>query len=285
MTSTDKKFITFIAGILIVLILPLLNFAQKNDEMIVAFLDVGQGDATYIRTPSGTDVLIDGGKNQDVLAELGRVMPWYDRHLDIVIATHGDRDHIGGLFHVLENYTVDYVYYNGAPALDQLDADFIETSMKATGNFSDLKYGDRIILDSDNDIELNVLYPEEDTDLSGNSNDSSLVMVLDFRENTFLFTGDASSDIEEYLTSLNPDDLDVDVLKVGHHGSKTSSSKNFLNAVTPELAIISAGKNNQYGHPHQSVIQNLEAHTSNILGTYQNGTIKIKSDGIKIFVE
>ncbi len=252
---------------------------NPNGILKVAFLDIGQGDAIYIEAPNGNQVLIDGGGNKAVLAKLAEVMPLYDRSIDVVIGTHPDKDHIGGLPFVLEQYEVGTLF---DPGVEKESATY-EALLAAMRN-RNIKYveahrGQRIVLDDD--VVLTILSPDRllrhvDTNVA------SIVAKLTYGKTSFLFTADVPKNVEEYLIRLDGKSLDVDVLKVGHHGSHTSSGENFLKITSPTFAGISAGKNNRYGHPHKEVLAGLAAVGAKILGTYDLGTVVLVSDGLKI---
>lgn len=245
---------------------------QKNDDLIVAYLNVGQGDAIYIETPSGIQILIDAGPDRSVLRELGDIMPFHDRSIDVVIATHPDRDHIGGFPDILKRYDVSL---------------FIEPGVASTiGEYAFIQDDavQKLIVDRPlqitlggrgEEVVLNILFP--DRDVSGlEKNAASIIVQLVYGEHTFLFTGDSPKSIEKYLVSKYGSALESDVLKLGHHGSKTSSSELFIKTVDPEYAIVSAGADNRYGHPHQEVLDTLLGIEIN---RTSEGTIIFKSDG------
>jgi competence protein ComEC len=257
-----------------------LIFDQGREKLLtVAFLDVGQGDSIFIEAPNGNQMLIDGGANAQVLRELRKVMPFYDRSIDIVIATHPDQDHIGGLVEVVGRYDVKYFLDPGvesetavyAGLMDNIEENQIERIIARRDTIIDLGDG----------VTLKVLFP--DRDVSGvETNDASIITRLVYGESEVMMTGDAPKKIEEYVVSLDGEDLESDVLKVGHHGSKTSTSELFLGFVDPQYAIISAGENNRYGHPHQEVLDILETFDVPILNT-SGGTIVFQSDGTDIW--
>ncbi len=249
---------------------------ERGGFLTVAFLDVGQGDAIFIESPSGKQILIDGGANKKVLRELAKQMPFYDRSLDILIATHPDKDHIGGFPAVLNSYEIgtflktEVLCKNSiCEKLDeQIKDKKIEGKIARRGMLIDLSDG----------VFLEVLFPDRDaTNLETNL--ASIVLKLVYGENSFLLMGDSPLAIEEYLISLDAENLDIDVLKLGHHGSRTSSSEFFVGFASPEVAIVSAGKNNSYGHPHPEVLATLNKFEIKVLRTDQDGTIIIKSDG------
>ncbi len=255
---------------------------NRNDYLKVVFLDVGQGDAIYIEAPNGRQVLIDGGPDAKVLASLSKVMPFADRSLDMVMTTHGDMDHIGGLPILLDNYKVASVITNGASSDSQIFSSLEERISKNKINKIIAHRGMRIILDDEKNIYLDILFPDRDASLL-ESNDGSIVGKLVYGESSFMLTGDATI-YTENLISWNEEEstLDVDVLKLGHHGSRTSSSILWLEKVSPEVAIISAGKNNRYGHPNSEVLERLSDLKISYLSTYQKGNIIFKSNGVEL---
>jgi len=274
-------------GLLGVLLLTLINFfvwyavfaEDREVELTIAFLNVGQGDAIFIDSPMGNQVLIDGGgPDGKVLRSLSRVMPFYDRSIDMVIATHPDQDHIGGLAEVFKRFDVlaymDPAIPNDTGAFVALqsavEAENIEHKVVA-------RRGMKIILSKS--AYLEVLFPDRDVSGVSNTNDGSIVAKLVYGNTEVMLTGDSPEKIEKYLASIDGLHLKSDILKLGHHGSKTSSSGEFLSVVDPELAIISAGKDNRYGHPHQEVLDRLEGLKIKSLRTFEEGTIVFVTDG------
>jgi competence protein ComEC len=256
-------------------------FAESRSGLTVAFFDVGQGDSIFIETSTGQQILIDGGPNKKVLEGLSKVMPFYDRLIDVVVATHPDGDHIGGLPEVLKRYSVDLVLEPGVESDTAVSKTF-ENLIEEKGIKKILgRRGMKLVL-SDNAYLL-ILFPIGDVS-EWNTNDASIVAKLVYGKTSYLFTGDSPQKIENYLISADKENLDVDVLKVGHHGSKTSSSELFIGYTSPEYAVISAGKDNRYGHPHKEVLDILEKFGVEILRTDELGIIKIKSDGENIAV-
>jgi len=258
-------------------------FAEERAGILtVAFLDVGQGDAIFIEAPNGNQMLIDGGVNTRVLQELSAVMPFYDRSIDVVLATHPDKDHIGGLPAVLKNFKVDYFIEPGVAAETSVYRELVRLVMSEEGMEKVLaRRGMKVFLDET--TYLLILFP--DRDMSGaNANDASIIAKLVYEDTSFLFTGDASQKMENFVVSLDEKMIDVDVLKVGHHGSKTSTSDLFLGYASPLFSVISAGAANRYGHPNEEVIARLEQFESEILRTDESGTVIFKSDGKNVRV-
>jgi len=247
----------------------------------VSFLDVGQGDAIFIEAPNHKQILIDGGPDASVLTELGTVMPWYDRSIDMVIATHMDRDHIGGLHDVLLYYDVDYIGTNGTSGTTSTADTFHELILDENAENSVLRTGKIITIDAEEDIYIEILWPDDAQDYS--TNDGSIVILLVYGQTEFLLTGDISSEIENNIIDISNKDMKADVLKVSHHGSKYSSSSIFLDALDVELAIISVGCDNPYGHPAEVVIDRLYSYAVEYISTCDEGTITLQSDGTNIY--
>ena len=247
--------------------------------LTVAFLDVGQGDAIFIEAPNGSQVLIDGGVGMSVVRALGSIMPWHDRSIDVVIATHPDLDHIGGLPEVLARYDVGMVLESGVideGADQQAFLAAVEREGLATVH---ARHG--MVLALDEDVHLTILFP--DTDVSYfEPNTASIVARLSYGNTAFLFTGDAPASIETYLAGRYGEYLASDVLKLGHHGSRTSTHELFVGFVAPRYGIVSASCGNSYGHPHADVLDTLARFDVTVLQTCTEGTIVFTSDGTKV---
>jgi competence protein ComEC len=248
----------------------------------VIFLDVGQGDAIYIEAPNGKQMLIDGGPDASLLSSLGKIMPFADRSLDMIVATHPDADHIGGFPVLLDNYKVTSILENGNTSPSQIYGSLEEKITKNKIRKIIAKRGMHIILDEKNNIYFDILFPDKDpTTLE--SNEASIVGKLVYGDNSFMLTGDASLYTENLIEWNEPaSTLHSDVLKLGHHGARTSSSILWLEKVDPEIAIISAGKDNRYGHPHQELLDRLLQLHIPFLSTMGKGNIIFKSDGTKL---
>lgn len=258
-------------------------FESKTSPYLqVHFLDVGQGDAALIETPSGTQVLIDGGKDATVLRRLGSKMSFFDRTIDVVVGTHPDKDHIGGLIDVLRRYKVLKILTTENKG-DTGTAE-LYTKLKNAEGAEILIARRGQILHIDASTTLRILFPDSNpTDME--SNTSSIVFQLLYGSSTFMFTGDSPKSIEEYLVLAEGESLKSDVLKLGHHGSRTSTSELYLDEVQPKFAIVSAGKDNTYGHPHVEVTDLLFNARVQILETAKEGTITLVSDGVKVWKE
>ncbi|HBK33571.1 TPA: hypothetical protein DEP34_05090 [Candidatus Uhrbacteria bacterium] len=236
------------------------NGASLSEASLqVWFFDVGQGDAVLIKTPHGHQVLVDGGPDQTILSKLGSVLLPWDRTIDVVIATHNDADHVTGLRTLAHAYAVEQVM-----AAEDMDWEVGETL---------LQQGDRFVFD---EVVFEVLWPTQEAfdDRSISDNEQSLVLLVTYEETTILLTGDLESAQE-----AQQEWPDVDVLKVAHHGSASSSSLDFLFDVRAETAVISCGKGNPYGHPHPVVLDRLEQAETRVLRTDQDGDVLLLADG------
>jgi competence protein ComEC len=248
----------------------------------VAFLDVGQGDSIYIEAPNGKQMLIDGGPDAKLLSSLSKVVPFADRSIDIIIATHPDQDHIGGFPLLLDNYKVTDIVSNGAIS-DSKVFSSLQQKIKENKIKNILaRRGMKIILDEKKNIYFDIIFPDRDI-TNFESNDGSIVGKLIYGKNSFMFTGDATTYTENLIGwNENNKTLKSDILKLGHHGSRTSSSIPWLERVSPSLAIISVDKNNKYGHPHKEILKRLSDLHIPYLSTADRGNIIFESDGEKI---
>lgn len=255
---------------------------QQVPVLSVSFLNVGQGDSIFIEAPNGNQMLIDGGRDGEVLRQLGKEMRWYDKSIDVVIATHPDFDHIGGLDEVLSRFAVSYVVKSGVQTDKETEDIFDDSVNNENATTSIALRGQKIFLDTTENIYFEVLSPDRDVS-TWETNDASIVGKLVYGSTCFILTGDAPKHIEDYLVALEnkniENDLDCQVLKAGHHGSRTSSGERFVQAVTPDFAVVSAGKDNSYGHPHKEVVEVFNKYSIPMLTTFEQGTITFVSDG------
>lgn len=233
------------------------------------FIDVGQGDSILIDI-GDTEVLIDGGEKKDIAANyIGDYVT--DGVIEAVIVTHYDIDHIGGLPSVFDKYDVEEFWYDGKEPVTNAAKNLMNLVNTKNIDTHIAERGDKIQV---GDLTFMVLNPAKP--LSSNSNHDSMVLELSYGKTEFLFMGDADKAAErEMLDKLH----DIDILKVGHHGSKYSSSKEFLDVVKPEVAIYMAGKDNEYKHPHTETILALQAIYAEIYGTDNYTTIEVVTDG------
>lgn len=245
--------------------------------LCVWFFDIGQGDAIFIESPTGTQLLIDGGPGTAVLRELGNAMGFFDKTIDYILATHPDSDHVGGLPAVLERFAVGTIIMTenegGAPAAER----FLERATREPdAEIVMARRGQTFALGGG--AVLTILFPDRNPS-EMESNASSIVARLTYGNDSFLLTGDSPKSIEEYLVLLEGEHLQSTVLKVGHHGSRTSTSELFLAEVAPKYAVISAEKDNRYGHPHVEVTDALFNAGAVTLNTATDGTVLFESHG------
>ena len=245
--------------------------------LTVAFLNVGQGDAVFIEAPNGNQVLYDAGQPSGaVLRALAGVMPFWDRSIDIAVFSHPDMDHIGGFLDVFDRYKVDVVLEPGASSANgvwgeaerRINERHIAHLLARKGMMIDLGAG----------VQADILYPDRDM-ANMETNSASIVMRIHYGDTAFLVSGDLPKNLEEYEVAVYGERLQAQVLKLGHHGSHTSSSEAWLRAVDPDVAVASAGLRNRYGHPHEDVLALLDRLHIPHLITFNEGTIEFQSDG------
>jgi len=243
-----------------------------GQEMRVHFIDVGQGDSIFIESPNGKTMLVDGGvkgagqKVVSYLKELGV------NKLDIVVATHPDADHIGGLIPVLNSIDIGQFYDSGKVHTSQTFEEMLTLIDTKNIPYNIPKTGNPIAFDDD--INVKVLNANEN---ATDNNDASVVLKLAYGNVSFLLTADAGIALEKEMMQ---DDVKATILKAGHHGSNTSSSAEFIQAVHPEVTILSYGEGNKYGHPHAEVVERLQANGSKIYATAEAGTVIVSTDGV-----
>lgn len=246
-----------------------------DSDMRIIFLDVGQGDATLIETPDGQQILVDAGAGQIVLTELGRVFKPWDRDLDVIVLTHADSDHMGGFIPIFQRYQVDQIWDNQLPEVEKPEYDeFLRLAAAESAEVIDVHTGTKLFLDHDVWLEA---YASADAESDLNAN-SIVLRVMQGGRCLALLTGDIDEAEEQDILR---EDFSVrcEVYKAGHHGSRTSSSEAFVQAVNPRLSIISAGANNSYGHPHQEVVERLERFSPLVYQTAVHGQIEVIVDG------
>ena len=265
-----------------------MSTTRADGLLHVHVLDVGQGDAILLVTPRGRQVLVDGGPDpRVVLLALGERLSPGDRDLDAVVVTHLDSDHAGGLIGVLDRYDADIVMQGPTSAASALFPQWRSVLDQRQLPTVSIRAGHRIELDSG--VRIEVLYPPTGRAPSGidiNTNNLSVVMRVAYGEVSFLLTGDVERDVERFLVETQGEALRSDVLKVAHHGSRSSTSATFLTAVGPESAVVSAGADNRYGHPHAEVMDRLGSVVNDdaVFITSRDGTVEYITDGAGLWV-
>lgn len=298
----------FIFFILATSVIIKIFYDQQNRFCLeIVFLDVGQGDSIFIQAPNGYQTLLDAGPNSDIVRALSEFLPYYDRSIDLLIASHSDADHVAGFVDILERFEIGTYGRNYFDDTDALSVEISKLILEKNVDLVSLGAGDQIFLDRQRNIFIEILWPPPDH-LEEDNNDNSVVVRVVYDEVEFLLTGDASVEIEKKLiqnfatdTNANTlvhvdsqNNLQSNILKAGHHGSRTSTHSTFLDAVNPDYVIISAGEDNRFGHPHQEVIdlinkKSIQRQAQNgpeikILETSQRGSIHFKTDGKKLWL-
>ena len=251
---------------------------RAEGEMKVHYIDVGQGDCIFIELPNSETMLIDAGEYDEVDGVVTYIhSKGYDT-IDYVIATHPHSDHIGGMKTIFDNFNVKNAYLSPAISTTKIYERMLEAIQNSNAKAHKAFAGTEII--SENNLSAVVVAPATDNpdDYIDNLNNSSVVLKLTYGETSFLFTGDAEKAEEDAIRT----NIKCDVLKIGHHGSRTSTSANFLKKVEPKYAIISVGEGNEYGHPTEEVLKRLKERNIEVYRTDLMGTITVTSDGNNI---
>ncbi len=252
--------------------------ARPHDLRFV-MLNIGQGDALYIESPTGAQIIVDGGPGDALLGQVGAVVPIFDRSIDMLINTNPDRDHFEGFLPLLDRYAVNAFVETGSDAesnplwreLEQkLSAQHISRTVARKGQHIDIGGG----------AYIDIIFPDRDVK-SFSHNDASIIARLTYGSTSVLLTGDTTQKMEKYVVGMDPSSLTADILKIAHHGSKTSTSEELVQATKPLVAVISAGLDNQFGHPHQETLDTLEKYGVPYLVTSVEGRIEFRSDGKK----
>ena len=255
---------------------------NRNGLLTFAVLNIGQGDSLFIESPTGTQVIVDGGPDKNLMREISTIMPWYDRHIDMLVVTNPDKDHYEGFIPLLDKYKVDVVLESGTQSMTPTYA-FLEKKIKDK-NIPEILARRGQIIDLGGGAYLEILFPDRDVSTLS-SNDGSIVMHLIYGDTSVALQGDSTERIEHYLVGLDEERLQSTILKTGHHGSKTSSSEEYVKAVNPRFTLISAGLNNKYGHPAQETLDTMQKLKIPTLVTCNMGRIVFHSDGKNFTLE
>lgn len=275
-------FVSLFLGACVVLGFTISQHNTRQDISKITFLNVDQGDAIFIEAPNGVQVLIDAGPDATVISALSEVMKFWDRTIDVVIPTHADKDHIGGFPEVFRRFEVLHVYDTSNIATTAVYEEYARLRDVETESIMDAWSGDVIALDREAGVYLRVLFPDQDIS-SLDRNDASTVVQFVHGDVEVLLTGDAGTQVEEYLVYMYGDGLRSEILKAGHHGSNTSTSELFLDTVKPEAVVVSAGLNNRYGHPHPDVVDRMQTRSITLFETAYLGNIFFETNGAYIW--
>jgi len=258
-------------------IIVLTVYFQINDRRTrIVFCDVGQGDGAYIRIKNKIDIIIDAGPDRKILNCLGKYMPFWDRKIELAILSHPNTDHYNGFFYLLDRYHLDKFITVNSPMTSKTYKQLVKKIYEKKISYQFIETGDSFRVLNDDFI---FYWPPKNFQ-SSQDNDYSLIFL--FQEDDFraLFTGDASPMVLDQiprLASLARNDIvGVNILKVPHHGSKNGLTKNFLQVISPRLAVISVGKNNPYGHPAKKILEMLKAENVKVKRTDKDGDIVFK---------
>jgi len=253
------------------------NNQIESNKMIVHYIDVGQGDSILIQV-NNKNLLIDAGPKSDKKKLLNYLSNLHLEKLDYVIATHPHEDHIGNMSDVIDDYNVLAFYAPKVQSTTKTFEQMVESLKSKNLKINVIKKGTDSINLGEN-TKVTIFSPTKDyyEDL----NNYSPVIKIEYGKTSFLFTGDAQKEVEKEILANN-EDISADILKVGHHGSSTSTTKDFLNKVNPSIGVISLGKDNTYNHPNDGTINRLNQNKVTIYRTDKNGTVILSSDGSKI---
>ena len=266
-----KHFVVFLA----IVCQLLFNIIENDNDglMHLHMLDVGQGDAFLLQTVDKKYVLIDGGPSSNLIDVMADYMPFWQNRLDLVIATHGDSDHIGGLVELSERYVIENFLYNGESKNTLIFEELMKNISIDGVDISIAQSGEEIQVGCC--MEIDILWPGsikiED------SNDRSVSIIAKYKDFEIYMAGDLGYKYEEKIT--NNLGVDIEVMKLSHHGSRTSTSTKVVDNIRPQITLISAGKDNKFGHPHREVLDLLDKNNIIQYRTDIQGTVSIKSDG------
>jgi len=278
--------VLLIKGIIIIIIieisLEICIYTKIDYGFHLYFLDIGQGDSILIKTPGYKYVLVDGGEDQEVIYELGEIIPFWHKKIDIVIGTHSDCDHIGGIKFVLKKYLVNEVLLNYKGDEDKNVKEIVNLCKEMNININEIYEKSRIYIEN---MELDIMWPKK-REIYDNDNQKSIVITGNIFDKKFLLTGDIEEEQENEI--INGKGLgEVEILKISHHGSKTATGKEILQKGGIKYAIISCGLENRFNHPAKETIERLEEDKIEIFRTDINGRIEflLFEDKMKIKLE
>ncbi len=246
----------------------------ESCEVIAHYIDVGQGDSAFIELPNGKCMLIDAGENEYGVTVCNYIRKMGKSYIDYVVATHPHSDHVGGMDDVIKEFEIGEFYMPDCTNNTKTFESMVDCLLQKDITAHIAQQG--VVIADEGDLKIEIVSPNGDYD---DLNNYSAVVKLTYGRVSYLFTGDAETYAENRISA----DVSAQVLKVGHHGSETSTGARFLKRVNPQVAVISVGKQNEYGHPHSQVVQRLMDHGAQILRTDRDGTVVVATDGKQIY--
>lgn len=249
---------------------------DNADILTVHYLDVGQADCTYVELPNGENLLIDAASSKNSFQIIDYLKSLGCDKINYAVATHPHADHIGGMSSIISEFKPEKFYMPNVYSTSKTFENLLDTLETCNTDVNIAEKGNYII--NDKNLKIKFLFPNTDV-TNSDLNNASAVIKITYKKTSFLFMADAESKVEKQLLSS---DIDSDVLKIGHHGSANSSCDEFIKKVNPKIAVISCGKNNQYGHPSEKTLSILHKNNIDIIRTDINGTAVITSDGINV---
>lgn len=301
-----KVFLLILILFLFLILIYFYTDVVSDKKLIVRFLDIGQGDSILIKTPDNKNILIDAGQNEKALNKVEKYISIFRKNIDLAIMSHPDMDHIGGYYDIFQKYNIRQILENGDNNKDNPAYQFLKEKIEGNIDEYNIKKilancGDKIIFgDNEDFVSMYILHPVKEELIINDSNDNSIVILLVYKDYSFLFTGDAGKDVEQKLffdikRCFNDKDAYIiekvlaklTVLKVSHHGSDTGNSEAFLKKIRPVYNIVSVGENNKYGHPKEEVLKTLNKYSKNTLTTIEKGDIAfiIKDNDLQLEFE
>jgi len=272
----SKKIILLFSLLVSIFFLIFWNFQIKNHkDFEIIFVDTGQGNLTLVKN-NNLKILIDTGREERGLKNLKKEFSFFDKKIDAIFLTHFDEDHVKNIFTLFKHYFISSLWINDKNPDGSLKREILKNAKKNKINIEKIFAGEKIVFNKN--LSFEIIYPENWLKQMKNSNSSSTVLKIIYKNKSILITGDLPEEIEKYLAQRYPNKIKADILVAGHHGSKTSNSEIFLKTVNPKWIIISVGKDNSYGHPHQEVLQRIEKLKIPYFRTDQVGSIKFWVD-------
>ncbi|MDD3284989.1 MAG: ComEC/Rec2 family competence protein [Patescibacteria group bacterium] len=280
MQKKKKIFRVIIILVIITALVPYYFLEDKSEYLRMYFINVGQGDGILIKTPEGKTIVIDGGAYNDFVKKVSQKLPFRKRNIDLLVITHAHADHYIGLINLIERYEINTIFYSGYN-VNLEDYNYLMNLIKEK-NINLIKVKSGQVISFEKNINLEILHPFSIKEKEEDINNTSVVIRLSYKNFDAIFTGDMTCEGEKELVEKDKN-LESELLKIGHHGSRWASCDYFLEYVKPQISVIQVGIDNSFNHPHQETLQRLEKINTQILRNDQSGDIIIYSDGEKYF--